>query len=367
MTRDKKTSAVDQYTVTKTIHNDLSNSIMISAPVNIIASIVSEWLDLKDLGKLDTSIVNYIFRERFLFHLHAYPSVKYSAFTHHNLNSNMILQWASIRKIRWLKLKLTKCDEFPKELFVSCQQMTTLHLEHCHSLTDDMLTSLMRCAPLVDFKLWNCGLISDESLVALASDDDCAPLQLQSLSIGHCSALSDVGLSAFADKQCRVLESFTVIHCNVSAAGVGRVLVSASSTLHKVNCDHCLELSEVETLLQYFVQLTSTSHVLLEEFTIAHRDLMSMSQAVSCVGAWMPHVSALEGNLRTPLALSVVEELGKSQGSEDFQMVIKYIKGGVYPKPPKYTQPTAAADVVECADYVLSGESDVKISGERYQ
>jgi hypothetical protein len=314
---------------------------MISAPPVIIVSVFSEWLELNDLGKLDTAAVNHVFRKKFLHCLCAYPSVKYDGFNH-KLNSNMVLIWASVRKIRWLKLSLTNCDVLPKDLPLSCEQLTTLHLEDCNSLTDDILVSLLTCTPfLVDLKLCNCGMIGDASLLALVSDD-CVPLQLKSLSIAHCASLSDAGLSAFADKHCRVLESFTVSHCNFSAAGgVSRVLESASSTLCKVSCDQCLELSDVENLLQSFVQLTSSYPVLLEEFTIAHRDLMSMSQAVSCVGAWMPHVSVLEVNLRTPLALSVVEELGRSQGSEDFQMVIKYIKGGVYPRPPKYIPHTS--------------------------
>jgi hypothetical protein len=326
-----------------TIHNDLCCSIMNFAPAIIIVNIVSEWLELKDLGKLDSSIVNHASRIKFLYHLSAYPSVKYNALNH-KLNSAMVLTWATVRKMRWLKLSLRKCDAFPMELSVSCQQMTTLHLEECSTLTDDILVALLKKAPLLDLKLSNCELISDATLLALTSDD-CLPLQLESLSIGHCAALSDTGLSAFAAKHCRVLQSFVASYCDFSAAGVGCMLEVASGTLRKVSCEQCVEVCGVANVLQSFVELTSLKCCVLEEFTIAHRDLMSMSQAVCCVGTWMPHVSALEANLLTPLALSVVEACG-SKPSDDFQMVIRYIKGGVYPRPMKHTPQTAAAGCV---------------------
>jgi hypothetical protein len=86
----------------------------------------------------------------------------------------------------------------------------------------------------------------------------------------------------------------------------------------------------------------------------------------------MPHVSTLEKNLCTHIALSVVEEVGKYQVNDDFQMVIKYIKGGVYPKPPKHTPPsptiaTASATAVCDADVIVVNADGGVDQSEKHQ
>jgi hypothetical protein len=292
------------------------------APPLVIVNIISKWLELKELARLDTSIANHSFRSTFLFQLYAYQSVRYHIECT-KCKSDILLTWIFLKRMRPESLILTNCQMFPKTLSNLCGQMTTLHLEDCKSLTDDILVSLLKKAPLVDLKLSNCELISDATLLALTSDD-CAPLQLESLSIGHCAALSDIGLSAFASKHCRVLQSFTASHCDFSSVGIGCVLEIASGTLRKVSCEYCVEVCGVADLLQSFVQFTSLKYCMLEEFSIAHLGQLTVSSAANCLYKWMPPIALMEEALGGPIRLKLHEGAPEC---EDCQISICYSKG----------------------------------------
>ncbi|KAK1370721.1 F-box/LRR-repeat protein 3 [Heracleum sosnowskyi] len=140
-------------------------------------------------------------------------------------------------------LDLTCCDELSNRAIAaiadSCRNLMCLKIESCNLLTEKSFESLgSRSSLLEELDVTDCCGVNDEGLKHISK---CS--KLKSFKLGHCTNISDKGLSDIASNCSNILE-LDLYRCK----GVGDEGLAALATgckkLKKLNLSYCIQITD---------------------------------------------------------------------------------------------------------------------------
>ena len=213
--------------ITTTNSNDINNNDntneeenepfgLLSFSIDIMSIILTQFLTIYDVGKLDTAYCNKKKRIQLLNILSNDESIQYNHLTFNDSNKliDNLLIWIGNRKIKILELSN---DEKPHLYNV----LTGDRLLGFKSfLTDDGLLGLSRhCIHLKSLNISGCKNITDTSLTEIGRNS----IHLKSLNISGCNSITDTVMIEIS-RNCIHLESLNISGCkNIDTREIQRL------------------------------------------------------------------------------------------------------------------------------------------------
>jgi hypothetical protein len=179
------------------------------------------------------------------------------------VTDNLLKKIASCEQLQ--SLDLSDCegvtDAGVSEL-AACKHLQSLNLRLCRKVSDSGLKELARCPRLQSLDLQNCARVTDEGIKALTACQTLQELylggcandvtevglkelvkfkQLKSLSLFHCTRITDAELQQLAD--CKELQELELVYSDkVTVTGLRQL--AAATQLKSLRCVSCSQLTK---------------------------------------------------------------------------------------------------------------------------
>ena len=239
-TTNPSVSLPNEHRITGNIDTEMATAnSLVSLPVEIF-SIILEYLDWGDVGRLDTAFLNRDTRNSYSLALQLREvKVERNGFWRKALGRG-ILSWLIRRNIRVISWDLVVDNVQLISIANGLPQLQSLNLSSCWNITDEGPRALANGLPqLQSLNISSCWNITDEGPRALANG---LP-QLQSLDISYCGNITDEGLRALASGLPQ-LQSLNISECNkITDAGI-RALARGLPQLHSLNISGCRNITD---------------------------------------------------------------------------------------------------------------------------
>jgi hypothetical protein len=301
----------------------LGSEMLNYAPSVVIFDLLSKWLDLTDVGRMDTSFsepkLRVIYAEKLQDHNISFD-------VHSEWRGQSFVDWIANKQIRVHQLLLAGCKSIPDEMFSLCSRVTNIYLVDCPLLSDVSFSLLTSNSPnLKDLKITNCPLVSDTSFSALGLMPRGSFSQLESLSVFECGRVSDLGVQAFITQHGHSLKTLTLNNCRgITSRSLICGLITARNTLTVFQSEGCVLPSEVGAVLKVMANNTTPSstshrrHVVLTDVLLVHRDLVNNGSAISLMIESKPSMESLQQRTGLNLRMLVLEK----EGVDDFAICV---------------------------------------------
>jgi len=213
----------------------------LSFTIDVVSIILTQFLTIYDIGKLDTAYCNTMKREQLLSILsnHEFIVYDHSRFDESIKSIDKLMLWIGIRKINIAaltiensyltdhgllglcrnynnlqSLNISRCvhitDFSMIEISRSCNNLRSLTIYECDNITDTSINEIARsCNNLQLFDI-SSDNITDSSLIAIARNCN---NNIRSLSIWNCNKLTDITMFEIA-KNCTQLQTLGIIYCH---------------------------------------------------------------------------------------------------------------------------------------------------------
>jgi len=212
---------------------------LLSLSINAISLILSSFLRIHDISRLDVAYCNHNKRQHLLYILNDNPYITYDhvIFTRDFKYINNAIQWIGLRGINILALG----GDYSSNKYLTsigliglsrhCTSLTCLDIRECVRVNDSGIIAIARnCLNLISFNA-NGTMITDDSIIELAIHSK----SLLTLNISGCEELTTDGMIYLA-RHCTSLTSLDI--CNNSNA-VNDVVVTEIAR-------HCTSLTSLD-------------------------------------------------------------------------------------------------------------------------
>jgi hypothetical protein len=303
----------------------LGHEILKYAPPRVVINILSKWLELKEVCRLDTSICDEDLRQSFAYDLVA-NRISFEAVLQNK--GQDLMDWLAFKHIRVRKLILGGCDHIPYALTSSFSRVTKIVLTDCPLLSDFSFIMLISSSPTIqELSIVNCPQISDVSFTTIGKLASKSLSCLEHLSISGCEKITDSGFSPFVTQHCGHLKSFSLHDCRVSVISITTVLSIASETLTKFSSHGCIAATGVKSVLNAlsFRSFSNHKQSALTDFTLNHTSLVNVETAVALVDDWLPHLTDWLEPVGSAPRLTM--EASEGVGQFAVQVIFSQVKG----------------------------------------
>ena len=243
---------------------------LLSLPINILETILAQFLGICDISSLDIACCNRENRLRLL-NVLSDSCISFSNVTLNikgcDVDSAMI--WLGLRKINVQQLSMIGNYNLTNKgligLSLNCNKLKSLYIGGINNITDDGLVQLSRCSHNLEvLYIRECNNITDYGIIELTKN--CSKLGslyiagsrltdrglielaknltgiLQTLNISECLNVTDIGIIELGNR-CNNLESLYVGGCDITDQGVIQLLRVCPSLL-TLNINGCNNITD---------------------------------------------------------------------------------------------------------------------------
>ena len=179
---------------------------LLSFSIDIMSIILTQFLTIYDIGKLDTAYCNKKKRNQLLSILSNNESIQYNHLTFNDSYKSIdnLLIWIGNRKIKIVEISnKDKSDQFKSSFLTDdgllglsrhCIYLQSLNISKCDKLTDTGMIEISRnCIHLQSLDISRCYNITDTSMIEISRN--C--IHLKVLVITGCMNITDTGKKLF--------------------------------------------------------------------------------------------------------------------------------------------------------------------------
>ena len=203
---------------------------------------VLEFIDMKDIGNLDSSNTNVKLRPKYLERLHQMIHVLFQSIKFKN---KCFIEWIISRqiKVKEMNFSFRKIDD---SLFVkiNCPSLTKINLICCSQITDKSVIEIAKSCPL----LKNINLsgrdskITDRSIIEISKK---CPF-LTNINIGFCPQITDLSIFSIS-KKCRFISNINVCGSNITDASLMEI-AKKCPLLQYINLSGCKKITDLSVI-----------------------------------------------------------------------------------------------------------------------
>lgn len=211
-------------------------SLVLDLVTDVLKGVVSKWLDVSDMVRLDTAVCQRKYRHKYLSCL----SDKAISMSRMSLEC---FQWfharrISLRSVSILDSEIT--DQFVLQASAYWRSLLVLDLSHAYNITDAAIKVVsQQCKSLTTLDLRECSLITNKSLYYLSKN--CA--QLEVVDFTDCNEITDGGLFHLTFG-CSGLTSLTLNGCNQLTDKSILYITDCCPLLHSISVGGCPFLTD---------------------------------------------------------------------------------------------------------------------------
>ena len=201
--------------------------------------LLSDWVDFRSMGTLDTAITNRSTRITWLNSLPSLSGGDFDSWMHGHLS----MRWLIARGIRTSSIQINSnySDSITHLTLdgIDAARLVHVDLDSCTSITDAAVLVLgLQCPLLQSIDLGFCDSVSDVGILAVGQG---CPL-LQRINLYACDSVTDTGISALG-RGCPLLQSIDLYSCvRITDAGIS-ALGHGCPLLHSIYIYNCLRIT----------------------------------------------------------------------------------------------------------------------------
>jgi hypothetical protein len=253
----------------------LGSEVLYFGPPIVIYELLSLWLGLPDVCRMDTSFCDQNMRRHFSFQLTAHRISFDGSFS---WKSQSFLDWLIAKQVHVRQLFLVSCHTISSKSYQLWSNVVVINLLDCPMLGNSSFYSIISNAPkLTELQITNCPLINDESFSALAAMSYDSLPYLESLCISDCLSITDLGLEAFLLRHGQRLKTLSLNRCGgITGDSLICGLNAARHSLTSFYSKGCVSISQfslvLKTLEDVISHRTSSDQVVMTDFLLLQRE-----------------------------------------------------------------------------------------------
>ena len=203
---------------------------------------VLEFIDLKDIGSLDSSNTNVKLRPQYLRRLHQMTHVFFQSIKFKNKG---FMEWTISRqiKVKEMNFSFRKVDD---SLFVkmNCPSLTKINLICCSQITDKSVIEIAKRCPLLTYINLSCrdSKITDKSIIEISKR---CPF-LTNINIGFCPHITDLSIFSIS-KRCPLLTNLNICGLKITDKSVLE-LAKKCPLLQYINLRNCKLITDISLI-----------------------------------------------------------------------------------------------------------------------
>jgi len=203
---------------------------------------VLEFLNLKDIGNIDSSNTNVKLRPKYLERLHQMMHVLFQSI---KLKNKRFTEWVISRqiKVKEMNFSFRMVDD---SLFVkmNCPSLTKINLICCSQITDKSVIEIAKRCPLLTYinLSGRDSKITDKSIIEISKR--CPSLIY--INLGYCPQITDLSIFSIS-KRCPLLTNINICGLNITDKSVMEV-AKKCPLLQYINLRNCKLITDVSVI-----------------------------------------------------------------------------------------------------------------------
>ena len=203
---------------------------------------VLEFIDMKDIGNLDSSNTNVKLRPKYLERLHQMIHVLFQSIKFKN---KCFIEWIIIRqiKVKEMNFSFRKVDD---SLFVkmNCPSLTKINLICCSQITNKSVIEIAKRCPLLTYinLSGRDSKITDKSIIEISKR--CTLLNY--INLGYCPQITDLSIFSIS-KRCPLLTNLNICGLKITDKSVLEV-AKKCPLLQYINLSNCSKITDLSVI-----------------------------------------------------------------------------------------------------------------------